>query len=340
MTSLAAGVIAASNTYAQQLEEVVVTATKRAESMQDVPISMLAKSGESIKEFAMTTGADFTADIPAVTIGQNGIGNFIFIRGIGTPGANQGMEQSVSIFHDGIYMGRHQLSRAPFMDLERVEVLRGPQSIMFGKNTIGGAIHVISAKPSDELEGSISGLYGEDGELELTGVISGPITERLSGRLAYRKYELDGYVENVMTNNDAPERDDETLRAQLRFDATDNLTVTAKWEHSEFEQNQFSTQLSVSNPFTPGAAQTAGLNAALVAVATGGNGIEKYDGERAVDNDGGILLGQVLPQFAGVPGFADKPEMAENEYDVGTLTFDWAVGDHTLTAITGFATYE
>lgn len=150
-------------------------------------------SGESIREMGITKAEDFTADMPAISINQSPVGNTLFIRGIGTPGNNQGIEQSVTIFHDGVYMGRHQMSRARFMDLERVEVLRGPQSVLFGKNTIGGALHVISAKPTDELEGTVSALYGwEDGEQEITGVISGPITDSLRGRLAYRGYELDG----------------------------------------------------------------------------------------------------------------------------------------------------
>tara|TARA_R110002110_G_scaffold14698_1_gene67666 strand:+ start:94760 stop:97240 length:2481 start_codon:yes stop_codon:yes gene_type:complete len=323
-----------------QLEEVVVTATKRAESMQDVPISMTAMSGDNIKDFGVTRGEEFAANMPAVTIAQNPIGNFIFIRGIGTPGANQGIEQSVSIFHDGVYMGRNQLSRAPFMDLDRVEVLRGPQSVLFGKNTIGGAIHVISAKPTQEVEGMISGLYGwEDGEQEITGVLSGPITDSLSGRIAYRGYELDGYLENELTGDDGPERDDTTLRVQLAWDATDNLNITGKWENSEFNQTQQSTQLAVIDPVGTGVAFS-GLNAALVAAATGNTSAEKYDDKRAVINDGGVFLGQVVPEYAGLPGFPDKAEFSDNEMDVGTLTIDWALGEHTLTAITGYATYE
>ena len=340
LSAIALGVIAAHPALAQQLEEVMVTATKRAESLQDVPISMIAMSGESIKDMAVTTAGDFSADMPAVSITQSPIGNFIFIRGIGTPGVNQGIEHSVSIFHDGIYMGRSQLSRAPFMDLERVEVLRGPQSILFGKNTIGGAIHVISAKPTDEFEGMVSALYGwEDGEQEITGVLSGPITDTLSGRIAYRGYEIDGFLDNIMTGDDGPERDDRTVRMQLAWDATDDLSITGKWENSKFEQTQQSTQLSVFDPVGTGVA-FAGLNTALVAVGSGGSGIEKWDDERAVVNDGGELLGQIVPDFAGLPGFPDKDEFSDNEMDVGTLTIDWALGDHTLTAITGYAQYD
>jgi len=264
-TALSAILLVGADLASAQLEEVIVTASRRAESMQDVSISMLSKSGEDIRDMGITRAAEFAVDIPAVTMSQSPIGNFIFIRGIGTAGVNQGIELSVSMFHDGVYMGRHQLSRAPFMDLERVEVLRGPQSILFGKNTIGGAIHLITAKPTEEVEGSISALYGSYGEQELSGVLSGPITDTLSGRIAVRGYQMDGYLDNIITGEDGPERDDQTIRAQLTWDATDNLTITGKWESSEFEQYQQFTQLTVNDPVGTGVA-FGGLNAALVAV--------------------------------------------------------------------------
>lgn len=338
-TAIAAVLVAGADAAQAQLEEVIVTATRRAESMQDVAISILSTDGESIKDMGITRGQEFAADIPAVTISQSPIGNFIFIRGIGTAGVNQGLEQSTSIFHDGVYMGRHQLSRSPFMDLERVEVLRGPQAIMFGKNTIGGAIHLITAKPTAELEGQVSALYGNYGEQELSGVLSGPITDTLSGRLSVRGYQMDGYLDNIMSGKDGPERDDTTIRAQLAWTPTDALTINAKWENSEFELVQQSTQLSVFDPVGTGVAFS-GLNTALVAVGSGGSGIEKLDDERAVINDGGAVLGTIAPEYAGLPGFPDKREFSKNEMDVGTLTIDWAIGDHTLTAITGYAHYE
>lgn len=338
-TAITAALMVGADVAQAQLEEVIVTATRRAENMQDIPISMLSTSGESIKDMGVTRGGEFAADIPAVTIAQSPIGNFIFIRGIGTSGVNQGLEQSTSIFHDSVYMGRHQLSRAPFMDLERVEVLRGPQSILFGKNTIGGAIHLITAKPTDEVEGMISALYGSYGEQELTGVLSGPITDSLSGRIAVRGYQLDGHLDNVLTGNEGPERDDKTLRLQLAWDVSENLIVNAKWERSEFEQVQQSTQIKLVDPIGTGI-PFSGLNTALVAVGSGGSGLEQLDDERAVINDGGAVLGLVAPEYAGLPGFPDKAEFSNNEMDLGTLTVDWALGDHTLTAITGFAQYQ
>lgn len=331
------GALFAQSASAQVLEEIIVTATKRAESVQDVPISILAMDGELIKANAITKMSDLVESMPAVTVAQNPIGNFIFIRGIGSS-TNQGIEQSVSIFHDGIYMGRHQLSRAPFMDLERVEVVRGPQSIMFGKNTIGGAMSVITAKPTDEFEGSVSLLAGDDGEQEGNLVLSGPLSETLSGRLAYRDYQHDGYLKNVFTGNDDPAREDRTVRGTLQWDASDNFTVTGKYEKSDFEQTGALVQLAVFNPFTPGAAATNGLNAALVGIATGAG--ESFDDERAVINDGGALVGLAVPSLAGLPGFPDLPEGSDNEMQSGTLTFDWGVGDGSITAITGYADYN
>ncbi|MGI9294122.1 MAG: TonB-dependent receptor domain-containing protein, partial [Pseudomonadales bacterium] len=159
-------------------------------------------------------------------------------------------------------------------------------------------------------------------------------------RLALRGYELDGYLNNVLSNQDGPEREDVTARGQLAFDATDNLTLTFKWERSEFESTQQSTQLRITSPLTPESSTTNDLNQALVAAATGGDGSERYDDERAVANDGGMLLGQVLPQFAGIPGFPDLEEGSDNEMDVGTFTIDWGLGEHTLTMVTGYAHYE
>ncbi len=335
---LVAMLVAAAPASAQVLEEITVTATKRAESIQDVPISILAVGGDTIRENSITKMSDLTENLPAVTVAQNPIGNFIFIRGIGSS-TNQGIEQSVSIFHDGIYMGRHQLSRAPFMDLERVEVVRGPQSIMFGKNTIGGALSVITAKPTNEFEGNISALGGTDGEQEINLVLSGPFSETVKGRLALRSYDHDGYLENVMTNTDDPARDDWTARGTLQWDASDALTVTAKYERSEFEQAGALVQLAIFDPFTPGAAATNGLNAALVGIATGG-GTESFDDQRAVVNDGGALLGLAVPSLAGLPGFPDLAEGSDNEMQAATLTFDWAVGDHTITAVSGYADYN
>lgn len=158
-TTSVASFNASAETFA--LEEIVVTAQKREESLMDVPISVNAVSGEKMAEAGITELEGMTAYVPNLTMNQTGIGTVIAIRGISS-GINQGFEQSVGQYVDGVYYGRAQLARAPFMDLDRVEVLRGPQSILFGKNSIAGAISMHTARPSEEFEGSITALYEPD----------------------------------------------------------------------------------------------------------------------------------------------------------------------------------
>ncbi|MEY3018006.1 MAG: hypothetical protein RL336_1141 [Pseudomonadota bacterium] len=349
--AVAAAMGAMSTASAQQLEEVVVTATKRAESLQDVPISMLAVDGDSIREAAITKMEDLTNSLPGVSVLPNPVGNFIFIRGIGSS-TNQGIEQSVSIFHDGIYMGRHQLSRAPFMDLERVEVLRGPQSILFGKNTIGGAISVISAKPTEEFEGFVSVLSGDFGEQEYNVVLSGPLTDTLRGRIAARGYQTDGYVFNELGRNadgslgrNETQRDDETVRLSLEWDVSDNTTLTFKHEDTSFNDVGRTQQMAIINPLTATATGLTQVAQGSI-MAAGGNPAEVVDDVRAVTNDGGVLLQRVVPALATdrdgslLAGYPDLDELSNNNMAVTTVTLDTSLGDNTLTAIYGRATYD
>lgn len=316
------------------LEEVVVTATKRAESLQDVPISMLATSGEAISEQGISKLEDLTVNTPGVTVAQNPLSTFIFIRGVGTAGVNQGMEQSVGIYHDGLYMGRHQLARAPFMDLERVEFLRGPQSILFGKNTVGGAMSVITAKPENEFGAEIGGIYGSHGEKELTAMVTGPITDSIAGRISFRGFDMDGYLENSLTGDDGPEREDRSVRSWLTWDVTNDLTASVKYEASEFYQKGSHTQLFAVNPLNANASAIAALNELLVGEPV------RFDEERAVINDGGARLGALMPAFNGVPGFPSKQEENDSDMQLFQVNIDWELENLTLTSITGYAEYE
>ncbi|HCS26984.1 MAG TPA: hypothetical protein DIW43_06000, partial [Spongiibacteraceae bacterium] len=126
-------VLAADLHAAAVLEEVVVTAQLREQSLQDVPVSVSAISGDKLMEAGLARIEDLQAYVPNFTMSESGIGTDIYIRGIGS-GENQGFEQSVGMYVDGISYGRAQLARAPFLDLSRVEVLRGPQNILLGKN--------------------------------------------------------------------------------------------------------------------------------------------------------------------------------------------------------------
>ena len=234
--ALTCATLAASSAAAEglMLEEVIVTAQKRAEGLQDVPISINAISGEKIDDYNITSLGDLSGSVPNLQITKTGITNQIGMRGIYS-GSNKGFEQSVAMYVDEVYYGRGQLIRLPLVDLERVEVLRGPQPTLFGKNAIAGAISLTSAKPTDEFEASISTLYEfEHDESKTVAVVSGPLSDQLAGRLVMSYREMDGWMENTTLEREEPNTQETYVRGTLMWEA-DNFTATLKAETAEFD---------------------------------------------------------------------------------------------------------
>jgi len=220
------------------LEEVVVTAQKRAQSLQDVPIAISAMSGEKIDDTGITSLEELTLYIPNVTINGGGATPNLFIRGIGS-GTNPAFEQSVGMYIDGVYAGRGPLAAVPTtMDLERVEILKGPQGILFGKNTIAGAINITTAKPSDEFEGMLEALYEPDHEEQQYNLmLTGPLTDTLAGRLAVRYDAMDGWWDNVTNGDQGPDMSNWYARGSLRWDASDTVEIHTKYEYGDFNRD-------------------------------------------------------------------------------------------------------
>lgn len=317
---LTASTLLAGAAQAQMLEEVVVTAQKRTESLQDVPISITAVSGEKMADSGVFKIEDLQLFTPNLSMTETGISTQIYIRGIGT-GNNQAFEQSVGTYVDGVYYGRQQLLRMPFLDLERVEVLRGPQSILFGKNSIAGALNMTTAKPTDEFEGRLSGNYSPDGDItEFVGVVSGPLTDSLAGRLAVRKYDEDGWMDNTLKGEDEVERDDTAVRGALRWDATDDLRIDFKAEYDEF--NATGRQIEIVQD-DPALADGPIPGATFAEILT--------------------LLGYpeaITETRANNKRQVDTPDWSDNEVQNYTLNIDYQLGELTLTSVTGFITYE
>tara|TARA_R110001592_G_scaffold50620_10_gene156519 strand:+ start:26913 stop:29324 length:2412 start_codon:yes stop_codon:yes gene_type:complete len=311
------------------LEEVIVTATIRAESLQDVPVSVNAVSGDKMMEAGIGKVEDLQAYVPNLTMSETGIGTNIYIRGIGS-GINPGFEQSVGMYFDGVSYGRAQLSRAPFLDLARVEVLRGPQNILFGKNSIAGALSLISARPSQEFEGMVSGTYEvETNEQVLDLVLSGAMTDTIGARLAIRKRLTDGYMENLTLNRDEPERDEQTIRAIFEWDATANLTAALKLEVGQFDVNGRQIEIINDNASTD----------------------STFDGRtyaQILDNfevGPGGLLGSVDADSSVLNNYQDFKRSSNGDFSYNdthnvTLNVDYAWGEHTFTFITGILGYE
>ena len=172
---------------------------------------------------------------PNLQINENATQQTVTIRGVGS-GANQAFEQSVGTYIDGVYFGRGRSARNAFFDVERVEILRGPQGILFGKNTIAGAINITTRKPTQELEGYLEGEYfSEIDQWAITGAVSGPFSDTVSGRLAARFGGESGYVTNTFAGADEAERDEYVVRGTLVLDPTDRLQVILKGEASSFD---------------------------------------------------------------------------------------------------------
>jgi iron complex outermembrane receptor protein len=308
--AVSSAMLASAVVQAQQLvlEEVVVTAQKRVESLQDVPIAVSAVSGEKINDIGITGLEELTLYVPNVNINSGRATPNLFIRGVGS-GTNAGFEQSVGMYIDGVYSGRGQLANVPItMDLERVEILKGPQGILFGKNTIGGAINITTAKPTDRFEGYVDALYEPDHEEQIYNlVVSGPLTDRLAGRLAVRYEGMEGWWDNEILNETGPDKDNWYGRGSLRWDPTDTLEVHLKYEHGDFDQGDLPSVLYRSD----------------------------FAGQ---ENFAGTVPFPVISDSG--KGAADFEDSMETETDVVALTVNWDLSFATLTSITAYSTYD
>jgi iron complex outermembrane receptor protein len=186
---------ASSGAYAAELEEIIVTAQKRAESLQDVPVSIMAISGTKIEEAGLHSFAELSAYVPNLAVQENAVNTIIVMRGIGV-GANQSFEQSVGVYVDGVHYGKARQSRTSLFDIQQLEVLRGPQGILFGKNTLAGAINVTTATPEtdEEFGGKISvSTESFDGKT-VEGHLTGSIGDTIGLRLAYKDRSNDDHA--------------------------------------------------------------------------------------------------------------------------------------------------
>ena len=313
------------------LEEVIVTAQKRVESLQDVPISVSAISGEKMRSVGVTDVQGISAYVPNFSMNETGISNAITIRGISS-GINQGFEQSVGMYADGIYYGRGQLARLPLFDMERIEVARGPQPILFGKNSIAGAVSMTTAKPTDEFEASISAMIEPDhGEQDFQLILSGPLSDNLSGRFGVLSREMDGYVFNTHLNRDEKQENETVVRASLSWEPSDVLGVDFKYEHAEFD--------------------TIGRNIEMVnsvALPTGGIDYISALGGAVGQYNLGVMFGLAPPPPVpytpgdGTLNFnkSSGTDDHTNESDNFTLNIDYQFGEHTLTLVSGYVEYD
>ena len=204
------------------LEEVVVTARRREENLQTVPVAVSVLTGEDLLEQGGLKIDTIGQMVPNVHFeaagGTSGVKSpVVFIRGMGQNDFIPVEDPAVGIYLDGVYMGRNIGSVFDLIDIDRIEVLRGPQGTLFGRNTIGGAVNIISKNPGDTLAGSAQVAFGQDGYLETRATVNLPMGEQTAGRLSAFKRERDGYVDALQYNSLELGSDD-IWGARLAFD--------------------------------------------------------------------------------------------------------------------------
>ena len=302
------------------LEVIQVTAQKRSENAQETPISMNVLSSDDLKEKSIEKIDDLQYAVPNLHMTETGISTQMFIRGIGT-GNNQGFEQSVGQYIDGIHYGRQQLLRMPFLDLERIEVLKGPQSIMFGKNSVAGALNLSSAKPTQDTEIHFGLQYQPTIDAtELTGMVSGALTDTLSARLAVRDYSEEGYIENTFKDRDETIRDETAVRLSLLWEPSDSINFLFKIEHDEFDGTGRQIEVIKDEPSLAGSPIPGATFSQILGALGHPDAISESE----------LNYGRQ----------ADAEESNNNRLDNATLTANFKLGDYTLTSVSGFVSYD
>ncbi|MDG2325193.1 MAG: TonB-dependent receptor [Halioglobus sp.] len=215
------------------LEEVIVTAQKRSESLQDVPMAVNAFSADTIQEAGINNTADLAIMTPSLhTLNvQSPFTTKLQIRGIGTAQSDPALEPSVGVFIDGVFLGRSGLGMSDLTDIERIEVLQGPQGTLYGKNTNAGAISIITKRPSLEgFEGYVEASVGDYDMGNLTLSVTGPLSDTVAFRLSGNVHQRDGYMENsgATDGNDA---DDWNVQGKLLWEPNDRLSLMLSGSH-------------------------------------------------------------------------------------------------------------
>jgi iron complex outermembrane receptor protein len=342
---LAAGTSLPTTVHAQSgiLEEVIVTARKREEAIQDVPVSVTAFTGNQLRDAGITNLKDLGYQTPGLQIDQ-GSGAQIWIRGIGQRDDGARVDGPVGVYVDGLYLPRRDGQLLDLIDVQSVQVLRGPQGTLFGKNTTAGALIVTTNPPADTLSGFAEGRVGNYDRQDLRASINIPLIEgKLLSKLTLGSVERDGYQDNITTGQEPGSEDRKSAALQLRWFANDELMVDGFAYYGEVDEVQPSTNCSFM-------------------VDSSYNGEDSLFGNR-------IFPGDAIPVDAFddddtpvVPGFVDQSQVYENacnaslareeDYEVASelpidfkldntllgLTVEWEINDRfSLKSISGYA---
>ncbi len=293
------------------LEELIVTARKREQNLQDVALGVSMLSGKALAEAHLQNAMELSDSLPTLNLqASSGPGTSSFnIRGIGTRTFSVGVEPSVSTMLDGVVMARSGMSFVDLVDIERVEVLRGPQGTLYGKNASGGVVHMITRDPTEELSGTLSLTAVEQDEYRLNGTISGPITDRLSYRLTGNMVDDGGWATNEFDGSDINNSESSSLRGKLLFVVNEDLELLWSSDISETDCN--CTALTVRS-IMESPLQDILIQEQLPVVAS--------DSNQDVNND--------------------QDTISETSATGHSLTVNWSLDNYQLTSITAWRDWD
>ena len=278
LSSITVTVLASGHALAEEraLEEIIVTATKRPQSLQDVAMTMTAFSAEQIREANIQNATDVAVLTPSLVVATNTqpFTASFRIRGVGTAQNDPALEPSVGIFVDDVYLNRSGLGMSDLTDIQRIEVLNGPQGTLYGKNTNAGAVLVYTKRPNaEEFEGYIEATVGDYDLQRYTLAASGPITDSLAFRVSGNVHKRDGYFENGGNGGDLDDADDWNVMAKLLYQPTDDLSVLVNASYVERDNTCCAAD----------AVQGESVNPALIERGLSPDKNDPYDFEIAVD---------------------------------------------------------
>jgi iron complex outermembrane receptor protein len=237
--SLALSAFLTAGTAQAEIEEITVTANKREQSLQDVPLTVSVTSAEVIKQSSISDLIDLQSAVPALRVNQlqNSAQTNFTIRGFGNGANNPGIEPSVLVVVDGVPRSRSSSTMSDLPNIERIEVLSGPQSTLFGKNASAGVISITTKAPEDEMGGLIEATVGNYGSQIIKGTVTGPTSiENLTYRISASTNENDGYATNLTDNSPLNNRDRNALRAQLLWNAADDLSARLIYDKDKIDE--------------------------------------------------------------------------------------------------------
>ncbi len=319
------------------LDEIVVTATRREQVAQDVPLAVSVVAGEQLTNAGVVDvrGIQQLAPSLKTTTGQSSAtGVVLTIRGVGTAGDNPGFEPAVGVFIDGVFRSRAGVALAELPPIDRVEVLRGPQGTLFGRNTSAGALSITTAKPKFTLGGYVEASYGNLDEIEVKAGVTGPVSEQFALRLDGGYHKRDGYITDVNSGADINNLDRYFVRGQALFE-NDSLSFRLIGDYAKTDEaccGAVNTQSGLSVALTD-------TNAAIARVAT--SQLNTIAGTPALGGAAGRVGVPAYTRGSRLMAVSPGRDLSEKVKEWGVSgELNYEMGDITLTSITAYRDWD